>query len=57
MKKFAVCFSGYPRFVKKCFDNIKINLLDGLGEYDVYANFQWDDDWKKVESILYRKAA
>lgn len=46
MKKFAVCFSGYPRFVKKCFNNIKKNLLDGLGEYDVYANFQWDEDWK-----------
>lgn len=46
MKKFAVCFSGYPRFVKKCFNNIKTNLLDGLGEYDIYANFQWDSEWK-----------
>ena len=46
-KKFAVCFSGYPRWVRKSFDNIKTNVLDGLGEYDIYANFQWnEDDWK-----------
>ena len=48
MKKFAVCFSGYPRFVKKCFDSIKINFLDGLGDYDVYANFQWNEDWQNT---------
>ena len=45
-KKFAVCFSGYPRFVRKQFDSIKKNILDGLGNYDIYANFQWTDDWK-----------
>lgn len=49
MKKFAVCFSGYPRFVKTCFNNIKENLLDGLGEYDIYANFQWNEDWQNTE--------
>ena len=46
-KKFAVCFSGYPRFVKTTFDNIKTNFLDGLGSYDIYANLQWDsENWK-----------
>ena len=49
MKKFAVCFSGYPRFVKHCFNNIKEDLLDGLGEYDIYANFQWNEDWQNTE--------
>jgi len=48
MKKFAVCFSGYPRFVRECFGGIKKNFLDGLGEYDVYANFQWNDDWQNT---------
>ncbi len=48
MKKFAVCFSGYPRFVRECLDSIKKNFLDGLGEYDVYANFQWNDDWQNT---------
>ena len=41
-KKFAVCFSGYPRFVRTVFPNIKKNFLDGLGSYDIYANLQWD---------------
>jgi hypothetical protein len=49
MKKFAVCFSGYPRFVKLCFDNIKEDFLDGLGEYDIYANFQWNEDWQNTK--------
>lgn len=49
MKKFAVCFSGYPRFVKHCFNNIKEDFLDGLGEYDIYANFQWNEDWQNTE--------
>jgi hypothetical protein len=49
MKKFAVCFSGYPRFVKRCFDNIKEDFLDNLGEYDIYANFQWNEDWQNTE--------
>ena len=48
-KKFAVCFSGYPRFVRKQFDSIKKNILDGLGEYDTYAYFQWKDDWKNEQ--------
>jgi hypothetical protein len=48
-KKFAVCFSGYPRFVKKTFDSIKKNLLDGLGSYDIYANLQWNKDWKNTQ--------
>jgi hypothetical protein len=47
-KKFAVCFSGYPRFVKKQFENIKTNFLDGLGDYDIYALFQWPEDWKNA---------
>ena len=46
-KKFAVCFSGYPRFVRTVFPNIKKNFLDGLGSYDIYANLQWDsENWK-----------
>ena len=46
-KKFAVCFSGYPRFVKTTFDNIKTNFLDGLGSYDIYAYLQWySENWK-----------
>jgi len=48
-KKFAVCFSGYPRFVRKQFDSIKKNILDGLGEYDTYAYFQWKDDWQNQQ--------
>ena len=48
-KKFAVCFSGYPRFVRKQFDSIKKNILDGLGDYDIYANFQWTDDWREKQ--------
>lgn len=48
-KKFAVCFSGYPRFVKRQFENIKTNFLDGLGDdYDIYAMFQWPEDWKNT---------
>jgi hypothetical protein len=49
MKKFAVCFSGYPRFVKRCFNNIKEDFLDGFSEYDIYANFQWNEDWQNTE--------
>ena len=46
-KKFAVCFSGYPRFVRTTFPNIKKNFLEGLGSYDTYANLQWDsENWK-----------
>ena len=46
-KKFAVCFSGYPRFVRTVFPNIKKNFLDGLGSYDIYASLQWDsENWK-----------
>lgn len=49
-KKFAVCFSGYPRFVKTTFDTIKENFLDGLGDYDIYANLQWDSkNWENME--------
>ena len=49
-KKFAVCFSGYPRFVRTTFDKIKENFLDGLGEYDIYANLQWDSkNWQQME--------
>ena len=49
-KKFAVCFSGYPRFVKTTFDKIKENFLDGLGDYDIYANLQWDSkNWESME--------
>lgn len=48
-KKFAVCFSGYPRFVKSQFNNIKTNFLDGLGDYDIYAKFQWSEDWKNIQ--------
>ena len=34
-KKFAVCFSGYPRFVRKQFDSIKKNILDAsLGVFE-----------------------
>jgi len=48
-KKFAVCFSGYPRFVKKTFETIKENFLNGLGDYDIYANLQWNKDWKTTQ--------
>ena len=49
-KKFAVCFSGYPRFVRTTFPNIKKNFLDGLGDYDIYANLQWDsENWKDIQ--------
>lgn len=48
-KKFAVCFSGYPRFVKKTFNKIKENFLDGLGSYDIYANLQWDLNWQSLQ--------
>ena len=48
-KKFAVCFSGYPRFVRQQFKSIKENFLDGLGDYDVYAKFQWKDDYKNIQ--------
>jgi hypothetical protein len=43
--KFALCFSGYPRFVKKCFPFIEKNLLNSLKNYDIYALFQWDNNW------------
>jgi hypothetical protein len=46
MKKFAVCFSGYPRFIKESFPNIKENFLDGLGEFDIFANLQWSENWE-----------
>lgn len=44
--KVALCFSGYPRFVSECFPYIKNNLIDGLTNYDIYAYFQWDKNWK-----------
>jgi hypothetical protein len=47
-KKFAVCFSGYPRFVEKTFFSIKNNLLDGLESYDVFAHFQWVKNWNQT---------
>ena len=46
MKKFAVCFSGYPRFVNKSFPNIKEFLLDELGTFDIFANLQWSENWE-----------
>lgn len=46
MKKFAVCFSGYPRFIKESFPNIKEHFLDGLGEFDIFANLQWSENWE-----------
>jgi hypothetical protein len=45
-KKFAVCFSGYPRFVEESFYNIKEFFLDGLGTFDIFANFQWSEEWR-----------
>lgn len=48
-KKFAVCFSGYPRFVRETFDTFKTNFLHGLGSYDIYANFQWNEDWQNTQ--------
>lgn len=47
--RYAVCFSGYPRFVKKCFANIHKNLFSFLDEFDVYAHFQWDVDWQNMQ--------
>jgi hypothetical protein len=46
MKKFAVCFSGYPRFIKESFPNIKEYFLDGLGDFDIFANLQWSENWE-----------
>lgn len=43
-KKFALCFSGFPRFVSKSFPSIKSNLIDSLdGNFDIFASFQWKD--------------
>lgn len=44
--KIALCFSGYPRFTSECFFYIKNNLINNLNNYDIYAYFQWDNDWK-----------
>lgn len=41
--KVAVCFSGYPRFVEECFEDINNKLLKNL-DYDIFANFQWSDN-------------
>ena len=47
--KVALCFSGYPRFVSECFPYIKNNLIDNLKNYDIYAYFQWDKNWKNKQ--------
>jgi hypothetical protein len=44
--KFALCFSGQPRFINQCFPFIRDNLLSNLKNYDIYAYFQWDKNWK-----------
>jgi hypothetical protein len=49
MKKFAVCFSGYPRFIKESFPNIKEFFLDGLGSFDIFANLQWPEEWEDLK--------
>jgi hypothetical protein len=43
-KKIAICFSGYPRFVSESFDSISKNLLERIGDFDIFANLQWDEN-------------
>lgn len=43
--KIALCFSGQPRFIEECADNIKQNLIDGY-DVDVYAHGWWHESYK-----------
>lgn len=48
-KKFAICFSGYPRFIKTTAPNIKENFLDKIESYDIFAQLQWNDNWRDTQ--------
>jgi hypothetical protein len=49
-KKFAICFSGYPRFIQQTSKLMKENFLDKLESYDIYALLQWDEDnWQNMK--------
>ena len=48
-KKFAVCFLDILDSLDNNLKSIKENFLDGLGDYDVYAKFQWKDDYENIQ--------
>ena len=41
----AICFSGQPRFLNECYENIHKNLIEGY-DVDVYAHGWWDESYK-----------
>jgi len=43
--KIALCFSGQPRFIEECQDNIKKNLIDGY-DVDIFAHGWWHPSYK-----------
>ena len=43
--KIALCFSGQPRFIEECAENIKLNLIEGY-DVDVYAHGWWHESYK-----------
>ena len=46
--KIALCFSGQPRDLKECHENINKNLIDGY-DVDVYAHAWWSEDMAGTE--------
>lgn len=44
--KIAICFSGQPRNVRKCYKIISDSLLKNDHEVDVFAHMWWDSSYK-----------
>lgn len=51
-KRVAVCFSGQPRFLDKCWPNIKLHLVDPF-KADVFAHFWSSFSKLNAEELKY----
>ncbi|HRI32888.1 MAG TPA: hypothetical protein PLD02_03975 [Saprospiraceae bacterium] len=49
--KIALCFSGQPRFITKCFPNIEKNILKPNGYPDIYVHTWYPEPWPKEYQI------
>lgn len=52
--KIALCFHGLPRFIEKCYPEIKRYFIDN-NEVDIYAHFWWNESHKGKINRLHVK--
>ena len=50
--KIALCFSGQPRFIEKCYPNILKNILEPNGMPDIYVHTWFPEPHPKGHRIL-----